>query len=53
MTDVLRILQRAWVEPWAELRVDRELLPADAGTVPAILTMNGRGREAGPALEAG
>jgi ketosteroid isomerase-like protein len=42
---------RDWIEPWDELHVDWELLPADAGSVLAVLTMNGRGRESGAPVD--
>ena len=42
---------RDWVEPWDELHVDWELLPADPDRVLAILTMNGRGRESGAPVD--
>jgi ketosteroid isomerase-like protein len=42
---------RDWIEPWDELHVDWELLPADPDTVLAILTMNGRGRGSGAPVE--
>jgi ketosteroid isomerase-like protein len=42
---------RDWIEPWVELHVDWELLPADSDRVLAILTMNGRGRESGAPVD--
>ena len=42
---------RDWVEPWAELQVDWELLPAEPDRVLAILDMRGRGRESGAPVE--
>jgi ketosteroid isomerase-like protein len=42
---------RDWIEPWDELHVDWELLPADPDRVLAILTMNGRGRESGAPVD--
>jgi ketosteroid isomerase-like protein len=42
---------RDWIEPWDELRVDWELLPADPDRVLAILTMSGRGRESGAPVD--
>ncbi len=42
---------RDWIEPWGELHVDWELLPADSDRVLAILTMNGRGRESGAPVD--
>jgi ketosteroid isomerase-like protein len=42
---------RDWIEPWGELHVDWELLPADPDSVLAILTMNGRGRESGAPVD--
>ena len=42
---------RDWVEPWGELHVDWELLPAEPDRVLAILDMQGRGRESGAPVE--
>ena len=42
---------RDWIEPWAELQVDWELLPAEPDRVLAILDMRGRGRESGAPAE--
>ena len=42
---------RDWIEPWAELQVDWELLPAEPERVLAILDMRGRGRESGAPVE--
>jgi ketosteroid isomerase-like protein len=42
---------RDWIEPWAELRVDWELLPAEPDRVLAVLEMSGRGRESGAPVD--
>jgi ketosteroid isomerase-like protein len=42
---------RDWIEPWDELHVDWELLPAAPDRVLAILAMRGRGRESGAPVE--
>ena len=42
---------RDWIEPWAELQVDWELLPAEPDRVLAVLDMSGRGRESGAPVE--
>jgi ketosteroid isomerase-like protein len=42
---------RDWIEPWDELHVDWELLPAEPDRVLAILDMRGRGRESGAPVE--
>jgi ketosteroid isomerase-like protein len=42
---------RDWIEPWDELQVDWDLLPAGPDRVLAILTMSGRGRESGAPVD--
>jgi ketosteroid isomerase-like protein len=42
---------RDWIEPWAELHVDWELLPAEPDRVLAILYMHGLGRESRAPVE--
>jgi ketosteroid isomerase-like protein len=42
---------RDWIEPWDELHVDWELLPADPDRVLAILTRNWPGRESGAPVD--
>jgi ketosteroid isomerase-like protein len=42
---------RDWIEPWAELHVDWELLPAEPDRVLAILDMHGLGRESRAPVE--
>jgi ketosteroid isomerase-like protein len=42
---------RDWIEPWEELHVDWELLPAGSDRVLAILDMRGRGRESRAPVE--
>jgi ketosteroid isomerase-like protein len=42
---------RDWIEPWEELHVDWELLPAEPDRVLAILEMHGRGRGSGAPVE--
>jgi ketosteroid isomerase-like protein len=42
---------RDWIESWAELHVDWELLPAEPDRVLAILDMQGLGRESRAPVE--
>jgi ketosteroid isomerase-like protein len=42
---------RDWIEPWDELHVNWELLPADPDRVLAILEMSGRGHESGAPVQ--
>ena len=42
---------RDWIEPWDDLQVDWDLLPAGPDRVLAVLTMSGRGRESGAPVD--